>query len=206
MTTDLERRIREALHEDAQHARLANPDEPPIRGSRPVSDLPQRARSRRVAASAAAALVVALVVAAVTIRNDDPSRITTTGPTPTPTTTTPEDRCPFTAEEVSEVIGETITGPTSPTECHFGRTFPSVVFDYLTPFACTPEGRSTADGGPYLDAVDGLGVDAYAKGLGIGRSLLVCNGDRRPFSVFVEGTEGDPLATAMALARLVLND
>ena len=29
MTTDLEQRLREALHEDAQRARLVNPDGPP---------------------------------------------------------------------------------------------------------------------------------------------------------------------------------
>ena len=29
MTTDLEQRLREALHEDAERARLVNPNEPP---------------------------------------------------------------------------------------------------------------------------------------------------------------------------------
>ena len=46
MTTDLEQRLREALHEDAERARLVNPDGPPAPEARRLSD-GQHPRRRR---------------------------------------------------------------------------------------------------------------------------------------------------------------
>jgi len=49
MTTDLDQRLREALHEDAERARLVNPDRPPAPKAGPLSDVqhPQRSRGWR---------------------------------------------------------------------------------------------------------------------------------------------------------------
>ena len=83
MTTDLESQLREALHEDARRARLANPDGPRVADVVPVSKSPRRARSGRgLVALAAAAIVVALAVSGIAISNDDASRVATTAPTP----------------------------------------------------------------------------------------------------------------------------
>lgn len=150
---------------------------------------------------AAAVAVVAVVGAVLTAGGDDDEPLDTVT---APTTAPPDTACPLTADQVSEVIGETITGPESSTRCYFGQYFPSVSFDYLPGSACTPEGRGEADGDPYVDAVDGLGLDAYAKRVSVGVSLLVCDGDR-PFSVVADGVEGDPLTAAVELARLVLD-
>jgi hypothetical protein len=60
MTTDLEGRLRELLHEDAQRARLVNSDRPPGPDVVWLSETPMRARSgRRLVALAAAIAVVA---------------------------------------------------------------------------------------------------------------------------------------------------
>src|SRR5262245_43961093 len=128
MTTDLEGRLRAALHEEAQRARLVNPDRPSAPHAVSMLETPQRARSgRRLVALAAAAVVVAIAAAGIAIRIEDRSRVATTAPTPT--IAPPDKGCPFTAEEVSEVIGETVTGPESPTLCCFGDVFPSVGFE-----------------------------------------------------------------------------
>jgi hypothetical protein len=166
-----------------------------------------RRRGRRISArwlgGGAIAVAAAAAIAftfAITI-DDDPSRVSTT---PTTTTAPPDKSCPFTAEQVSEVIGETITGPESPTLCLFGEYFPGVLFKYLDASACTQASLREADGGAYSDAVDGLGVDAYSHPAGLGVSLIVCNGDQ-PFEVGVEGVQGDDLPVVVALAKLVLN-
>lgn len=67
MTTELERRLREALHEDAERARLVNPDGPPVPEARPLSDGQPRQRRARglVAAAAAGALIAGAVVVAI---------------------------------------------------------------------------------------------------------------------------------------------
>ena len=153
-----------------------------------------------VAAAVAAVAVVGTVLVAVSGDDDNKPLDTVT----TPTTAPPDTACPLTAEQVSEVIGETITGPASSTDCYFGQTFPSVSFEYLPASACAPEDHGQVDGDRYVDAVDGLGLDAYSMPVSLGVSLLVCDGDR-PFSVLADGIEGDPLAAAIALARLVLD-
>jgi hypothetical protein len=92
MITDLESQLREAMHEDARRARLANPDRPPAPGVVPIWETPRRARSgRRLVALAAAAIVVTLAATGLIISNDDPSRVASTAPTPA---TTPPDTAP----------------------------------------------------------------------------------------------------------------
>lgn len=163
---------------------------------------PRRGSPGRWLLVAAAVAVLAVVsTALIAVSGDDNKPLDTVT---APTTTPPDTACPLTAEEVSEVIGETIAGPESSTNCDFGQTFPSVFFDYQPASACTPEGHGEVDGDRYVDAVDGLGLDAYSMRVSLGVSLLVCNGDR-PFTVLVDGVEGDPLAAAVALARLVLD-
>jgi hypothetical protein len=202
MTTDLEGRLREELHEDAQRAQLVNPDRPPAPDVLSMSETRRRARSgRRLVALAAAAIVVAIAAAGIAIRIENPSRVATTAPTPT--TAPPDDKgCPLTAEDVSEAIGATFTETS--TDCSFetgAGVFPSVDFGYLGASTCTPESLRQEG---YSDAVDGLGVDAYSMLYSLGVSLIVCNGDQ-PFGVIVDGIQGDDLTAAVALAKLVLN-
>jgi hypothetical protein len=116
MTPDLESQLREALHEDARRARLANPDWPPAPDLVPMSETPRRARTgRRLVALAAAAIVVALAVAGIAISNDDPSRVASTAPTPTTTAT-----------------------PTTPTTAAAPTTTPPPRFIPLPPEGATP--------------------------------------------------------------------
>src|SRR5215207_8468814 len=81
MTADLEQRLRDALHEDAERARLLNPDAPPAPDARPLSDGPRQRRSSRklVAVAAADVLVVAAGVAVVQEREQEPD-VTTEDP------------------------------------------------------------------------------------------------------------------------------
>jgi hypothetical protein len=82
MSTDLERRLRDALHADAQRARLVNPDRPRTTHIASLSDTPLRRRpGRRLVALAAAAIVVVAVSTTALLRNDNPSRVATTVPT-----------------------------------------------------------------------------------------------------------------------------
>jgi hypothetical protein len=72
MSTDLERRLRAALHEDARRARLVHPDSPPHLQPRtsPEGEAPRRS-ARFVAAAAAIALIAAVAVAV--LRDRDPA-------------------------------------------------------------------------------------------------------------------------------------
>jgi hypothetical protein len=71
MSTDLERRLREALLQDAERARLVNPNEPRAVQLRPMSDdqHPHRSAPKLVAA-AAVVVVLALLVGALARRGD----------------------------------------------------------------------------------------------------------------------------------------
>src|SRR5688500_1991857 len=89
MTADLERRLRDAFHDDAASARLVNPDRPADPGSRPLAAAPPPTRTwRAIAAAAALAAVVAAGGAA--SHNPDPDPLVTTPPDPTTVTTAPE--------------------------------------------------------------------------------------------------------------------
>jgi hypothetical protein len=75
---DLEQRLRDALRDDAQRARLVNPDRPvePRARPLPVTPRPGRLPRRLVAVAAAVALVAAMGVAVIQDR-DRPSDVTT---------------------------------------------------------------------------------------------------------------------------------
>lgn len=82
MTTDLEQRLREALHGDAQRARLANPDRPADPAAQPLmADSPRTGRlaRRHVAAAAAIVLVIVAGVAVIQNRESEPSVSTDSG-------------------------------------------------------------------------------------------------------------------------------
>jgi Kelch motif len=72
MTTDLEQRLRDALHEDAERARLVNPNGPPAAEARPLSVEQDRWHSPRklVAVAAAVALLAAATLAVIQNRDD----------------------------------------------------------------------------------------------------------------------------------------
>ena len=76
MTTDLEQRLREALHEDADRARLVNPNGPPIPELRPlavdqITVDQRRRRSPRKLVAVAAAVVLLVAGTVAVIENDD---------------------------------------------------------------------------------------------------------------------------------------
>jgi len=209
MSTDLEHRVREALRERAQHARLVNPDAPPAPNVVSLTETPTRRRSRRRLVALAAAITVIAATAVVTaISTGKPSHVSTTAPAPT---TAPHERgCPFTADQVSHAIGERVTGPNSSTDCYFGSSTrgdnTSVRFTYLPAFACTPKSFRDPDWDfRGWQPVAGLGVHAYQERYSLGRKLIVCNGDQ-PFGVVVDWIHDDALVAAVALAKIYLND
>jgi hypothetical protein len=104
MITELERRLSEAFHEDAQRARLVNPDHPEERASWRRADAQGRASGRIWLGAVAAATLLAVVAGIAMIQNardgepapiapspsaPNPSTPTTTPPTTAPLTTTP---------------------------------------------------------------------------------------------------------------------
>jgi dipeptidyl aminopeptidase/acylaminoacyl peptidase len=84
MISELERRLSSALHEDAQRARLVNPDRPATKRERQSSAARDRARSGRWLA-AVAALIVAGVAAVALLQDggDGGPEVLTTSPGPT---------------------------------------------------------------------------------------------------------------------------
>ena len=150
---------------------------------------------------AAAAVGVVAVAGAVLVAAGGGDETPLLAVTPS-TTGSPDQGCPFTADEVREIVGP--TGPrraTSPTSCEFG-SFPIVVFEHLPASTCAQAPLRNTRGLEHSDPVDGLGVDAYFTVISVGVSLLVCNGDQ-PFAVVVDGIQGDELTAAVELARLV---
>ena len=92
MNSDLEQRLREALHDDAARARLINPDRPAESDPRLLPGAQHRARSpRRLVAAAAAIALIAAAGAAVWFENTrdrDVGVTTTPDPADSSTTTT----------------------------------------------------------------------------------------------------------------------
>lgn len=82
MSSELERRLREALHEDAERARLVNPDRPADPDARPlpIAQPPGRSPRRLVAVAAAAALIAAAGVAVIQDRDQSSGVTTSQGP------------------------------------------------------------------------------------------------------------------------------
>ena len=98
MSTELEQRLREALHEDAQRARLVSAGGPPAPEARPLIVEPHWRRPARWLAAAAVASVLALV-GALTLLDDDQA-VDTTPATPAPVEPAPRtvvsgSGCPF---------------------------------------------------------------------------------------------------------------
>jgi hypothetical protein len=212
ISTDDPRR-RSALELDSD----GDPDEwivPMNELSAPDTSTTNQRTRRRVWVAAAAILVVAIAAAGIAIRRDDPSPVGTTAPTSTTPTSagSSNKRCPLTAEEVSTVIGHTVTRETltAPYDsCQFGRGFPKVRFAYQSASACTHESLRAAgylvppDDVGGAAPVDGFGVDAYARRVSLGHIFIVCDGDQ-PFELLVDGVQGD-VPVAIALATLVRN-
>jgi hypothetical protein len=179
-----------------------------------MSETPRRAHSGRrlVALAAAIALIAAVGVVLLQNARDDETGIRTTPDTetsvPDPATipTDPSDEvCPLTAEAVSQVIGETFTGPESSSDCTFETgtgAFPGVSFEYLPPSACTPERLRPEEYSARASAE--LGVAAYSTMYSLGVLLIACH-EGQPFHVVVDGADGDDLTFAIALASLVLD-
>src|SRR5262245_43593329 len=92
MTTELEIQLREALHEDAQHARLVNPDQPPLPEVVLMPDTPRRAHSTRRLVALAAAIALLVTAGVVLVRTSDHRKAdvnVTPSPTTLPTVTIP---------------------------------------------------------------------------------------------------------------------
>lgn len=118
MSTDLERELRKALHEDAHRARLVNPDGAPATEPRDLAATHDRRWSMRTLAVAAAVFALVALVAAVT-RLDDDQVVDTT-----PATTLPEpgpgpepEPRPLPDPTVQKLGGRTIS---SGSGCPFG--------------------------------------------------------------------------------------
>jgi hypothetical protein len=94
MSTDLEQRLRAALHGDAERARLVNPGGPPILGPpEPAVERPRRRGVRWIAVAAVIGLLAA--VGALTMLEDD-QRVDTAPVTgPAPATIVTGSGCPF---------------------------------------------------------------------------------------------------------------
>ena len=111
MNGDLEQRLREVLHDDAERARLLNPDRPadPDDRSLPGAQHPARS-SRRLVAAAAAIALIAAAGTVVWFHNDRDRDVgVTTAPDPDSTTvttesapTTPEAGGPLDLDAVEE--------------------------------------------------------------------------------------------------------
>lgn len=124
------------------------------------------------------------------------------GPGTTAPTSGSPDRCPLTAEQVSEVIGVTMEDVGG---CVFfppEKSDPSALFVRQVSFACNDDIRQQNG---YEEAFDGLGVEAYVKrGTSYGVQILVC--EEQPFEVAANLTDDDAASqtAAEALARLAL--
>ncbi|MEO6318324.1 MAG: hypothetical protein ABIP36_06020 [Acidimicrobiales bacterium] len=158
---------------------------------------------------AAAAVVIAVTGTLLVAAGRDEKTVDTATSTPETTAATAPTSCRLTAEEVSQVIGVTVTGPESPTSCHFDdgpSIVPGVDFGYVPASSCTQESlREAGYLGEFfsIGAVDGLDIDTYAQRVSTGVRMIVCDGDQ-PFLVYAE-IVGDDQAAAIALAKLVLN-
>lgn len=171
---------------------------------------------------AAVAVVIAVMGTVLVAAGRDEKTVDTATSTPAATAATAptsaggddggapsNNSCPLTAEEVSQVIGVTVTGPESSTSCHFDNgpsIAPGVDFQYMPASSCTQERlreEGYLDGDASIGAVDGLGIDTYAQGVSTGVRMIVCDGDQ-PFEVYAE-IVGDDQAAVIALAKLVLN-
>lgn len=114
------------------------------------------------------------------------------------------DRCPLTAEQVGEVLGQEMTADEA--SCSFfplDSGMPNAGFNVQITNACSEEVLSPMG---YQQAVSGLGDAAYVqRGMADGTWLLVCDGDA-PFEIRVDSGSGDDASQAAAeeLARLVL--
>jgi hypothetical protein len=98
MSTDLERRLREALQGDARRARLVNPDAPPAPEARPLAEgeAPRRSARRLLAGAAAVTLITLAAVALTRDRGSEP------------------DTSPSSPREKDEVTTDTTPDPSGP--------------------------------------------------------------------------------------------
>src|SRR5687767_5318917 len=73
MSTDLEQRLRDALQEDAERARLVNPDGPPVPEAGPLSVADHGGWTPRRLVAVAAAIVLIVAASTAVIQDRDPS-------------------------------------------------------------------------------------------------------------------------------------
>ena len=204
MSTDLEHRVREALHERAQRARLVHPDQPPGPEVVSISETPLRARSGRrlVALAAAIALIAGAALVVIKTAGHRTTHVTTTPSTATTPGWT-DTACSLTGAQISRALGSPVTSD-SKEPCYFNGghgIFPDASYRYVGASACTPQGLRKEE---FVDAVHGLNIDAYSMRSGLGVSVIFCNGDQS-LRVNVEAS-GDDLVSATAIAKLILND
>jgi hypothetical protein len=120
-------------------------------------------------------------------------------------TATAVNRCPLTAEQVSQAVGGTVTGPDS--SCSFfppegtASAWPNAAFVLQSTAACAADMRAAMG---FKESLDGLGVTAYAADMADGSWVLVCR-DGAPFEIRVDRAgAAESRQAAVALARKVL--
>lgn len=165
MRTDLERQLRDALHEDARRARLAHPDGPPAPEAR---SLPQgeaaRWSARRLVAVAAAIVLIAAAATAVMNRGPE-SGVDTISP---PDTEEQEDVSPDTTLDPAQLFagfpaGAAVELPPAPVS---ERAVPAVVWsgtEVIVWGGMDAAGSTLADGAAFDPATGAWRVIAPAS-------------------------------------------
>jgi hypothetical protein len=113
-------------------------------------------------------------------------------------------RCPWTAEQVSAVLGATVE-EAAPGACQFfppNDSSPTALYVRQIPLIC--QGDSAAEVG-YTEPVDGFDEKAYLGQDGSGAQILVCTDPPIEVSAEIPGDEAASLAAAKELAELAVD-